>query len=113
MAEKKKKKSGELIVTDLVFPLDWNVPEKLEAKYATNMVVQRLENEYLISFFEVKPPILLGDPESILEKAKSIKSIQANCVAQIIIAAEKMPSFVTALQDNLKRTMKSAEVEEE
>lgn len=81
-------------------PIEWNVPDEIVARYATNMVVQRLENEFLISFFEIKPPIFLGDPEVIAEKWKKIETAQANCVAQIIIAHNKLPSFIDALQRN-------------
>ena len=84
-------------------PLEWNIPDDIIARYATNLVVQRLENEYLISFFEVKPPILLGEPADIIEKLKEINSVRANCVAQIIISANKMPDFIKALENNLKK----------
>lgn len=83
-------------------PIHWNVPDDIVARYSTNMVVQRLDNEFLISFFEVKPPIILGDPDAIKDGLKSLKSIQANCVAQIIVAHDKLPSFINALQKNYK-----------
>jgi len=83
-------------------PIEWNIPDDLVARYATNMAVQRLENEFLISFFEIKPPIILGEPANIEEKLKELKSIRANCVAQIIVSVDKMPDFVRALESNLK-----------
>lgn len=86
-------------------PLEWIVPENMVARYATNMVVQRLENEYLISFFEVKPPMILGEPEFIESKVNDLQSIKANCVAQIIVAENKMPGFVNAFKTNLERSM--------
>jgi len=86
-------------------PLEWNIPDNLVARYATNMIVQRAENEFLISFFEVKPPLFLGNPNEIIEQAKQIKSVRANCVAQIFVAADKMPSFVEALQRTLEKPL--------
>jgi len=83
-------------------PIEWNIPDDLVARYATNMAVQRLENEFLISFFEIKPPIILGEPANIEEKLKELKSIRANCVAQIIVSVDKMPDFVRGLESNLK-----------
>jgi hypothetical protein len=97
-----KEQPGEISV-----PLEWNVSNDIVARYATNMVVQRLENEFLITFFEVKPPILLGEPDQIAKRVKELKSIQANCVAQVIVAADKMPSFVKALETNLQRTIEN------
>ncbi len=89
----------------VLLPLEWNVPDDLVARYATNMVVQRAENEFLISFFEVKPPIILGEPEQIVAQVKNLKSMKAKCVAQIIVAADKMPDFVKAFTDNLNQSM--------
>lgn len=94
-------------VQPLVLPIEWNVPDGTVARYATNMVVQRLENEFLISFFEILPPMVLGEPSEISKKLKQINSVTANCVAQIIVSAEKMPAFVDALDNSIKR---SAEV---
>ncbi len=97
MAKVKEQKAQKEVLT---FPVTWHIPDDLVARYATNMVVQRLENEYLISFFEIKPPIILGNPEEISEQAKDIKDIKATCVAQIIVAAEKMPNFIHTLEEN-------------
>ncbi|MBU4226023.1 MAG: hypothetical protein KKC71_09410 [Chloroflexi bacterium] len=94
-------------------PIEWNIPDNLVARYATNMVVQRLENEFLISFFEIKPPIILGEPDKIESRLKELKSLRADCVAQIIVAEDKMPSFVGALESNLKRFFEHNAADEE
>ncbi len=98
MSEKDKKNEG------IVLQVDWHIPDDIVAKYATNMLVQRGENEYYISFFETKPPLLMGTPEQISKKASGLKALNATCVAQIIIAADKLPSFIEALQDIMKKT---------
>lgn len=97
-ADKKKPEAGP---AGMHMQLDWVVPESLPIHYATNMVVQRLEHEYVISFFEVRPPILLGDPAEIAKKIEEMKQVPAVCVGQFYIAADKMPAFVKVLQDNL------------
>lgn len=91
-------------VVEMGFPIEWHFQEDLVARYATNMIVQRTENEFIISFFEIKPPVFLGSPEEIAEQAKGIKSVRANCVAQIIVASGKMSSFIEALDRNFKRS---------
>ena len=106
MAKAKEQKAQKEV---LHFPLSWHVPEDLVARYASNMVVQRLENEYLISFFEIKPPIVLGSPEEIKEQTKEIRDIKATYVAQIFISEDKMPVFIKALQENLNKSFTSVE----
>lgn len=94
-------------------PIEWNVPDDIVARYASNMTVQRMENEYLISFFEVKPPIILGEPTEIESKLKTFKTMRANCVAQIIISKEKMPSIISALETNWKLNTEETPTEED
>lgn len=93
-------------------PLDWYIPDDMIARYATNMVVQQLENEFLISFFEVKPPIIFGEPGHIQEQLDEMPSIRANCVAQIIVSKQKLPTIIKAMEANLKRLIESEDIEE-
>lgn len=85
-------------------PIEWHCSDKIESKYATNLIVQRAEHEFIISFFEILPPILLGPPEEQSAHLRELDSVRAECVARVIVAADKMPDFVRALHDNLSRT---------
>lgn len=82
-------------------PLDFHIPKDIISRYATNMTIQPGENEFIISFFEVIPPMLLGTPEERARKIKSLKEVRAECVARVIVAADKLPSFIEAMQTNL------------
>lgn len=93
-------------------PVRWNISENIVARYATNMVIQQLENEVLISFFEIKPPIILGSPEQIQKQLEELGSVNADCVAQIIVAKNKMPNFIEALESNFKKSLENKEDEE-
>jgi uncharacterized protein DUF3467 len=87
-------------VRQIEFPIEWYVPDSIKSQYATNMVVQHTEQEFILSFFETRPPLLLGNLTE--EDIKAIPSIRAECVARIVIARDRMPKFVEALQTNLK-----------
>jgi hypothetical protein len=91
-------------------PLDWVVPEDLLTQYANNMVIQHTETEFILSFFEYYPPILLGEAEDIVSKIEDMKSVKAKCVARIVVPLEKMPSIIDALQTNFNKfTEKSSQ----
>ncbi len=83
-------------------PIEWHIPEDLISGYATNMVVQHSEQEYVLSFFELLPPIILGTPQE-LEKLDTMSSVRAECIARIIVSAERMPKFIQVLQQTLER----------
>ncbi len=92
-------------------PIEWHIPESLVSRYATNMIVQHSEHEFILSFFDTPPPLILG--ESRIDELKKIKSIRATCVAQIIVAKDRMPRFVDAMQENVRKARAKAEAKAE
>jgi Protein of unknown function (DUF3467) len=90
-------------------PIEWHFPEHITSRYATNLVVQHTEHEFTISFFELHPPLLLGSPEERKAQLEHIKSVRAECVARIIVAAERMPEFLKVLQGQLEAYQTSRE----
>lgn len=86
---------------EIKVPIDWNYPENIISRYATNLIVQHSEHEFILSFFEVFPPVLLGSPDEQKKQAAEIKSIKSECVARVVVSADRMADFVRVLQDNL------------
>ena len=84
-------------------PIEWRVPDSIVTRYANQMVAQFQEGEFIISFFEVRAPVLLGTPEERRAQLMKLNSVPAECVARIVVAAERMPEFVNALKMNLDR----------
>lgn len=78
-------------------PIEWRMPEGKMTPFATNMFVQIIENEFKISFFEVKPPLRFNESDPWPEKAI------ADCVSSVIITADRLPKFIEVLQDQLER----------
>jgi len=76
-------------------------PESTKTIYSNQMVVQHSpDGEFYIYFFEVKPPFIFGDPSEIEAQFKALSSINAECVAKIVVRAEKLPPFIAALAQN-------------
>jgi hypothetical protein len=86
------KKKVQAKIQGIGLPIKWNTPDNIISRYASNFVVQILENECKISFFEINPDFRLG-----LEN-KVPTEIQADCVANIIISINKLPVFIDLLQ---------------
>ena len=85
----------------MMLPLRFHVPEDIVSRYATNLVVQHTQHEFIVSFYEAQPPLLLGTPEENRVALERLGEVRAECVARIVIAAGRMPEFVKVLQDNL------------
>jgi hypothetical protein len=97
MSEEEQKRDS----VGLTLPVDWHISENIQSRYATNIVVQPIQHEFVISFFEAQPPIFIGTPEENRTRYQELGSIHAECVAKVIVAAERLPEFIAALQTTL------------
>ncbi len=83
------------------FRVDFEIPPNLNSVYATNLLVQHTEHEFIISFFEVQPPPLLGSPEQKDQQLKAISSLKGKCLARVVVSPARMREFVQVMSDNL------------
>jgi Protein of unknown function (DUF3467) len=87
----------------ITLSVDWHFPEGLQSRYANNMLVQTGQQEFVISFFEMQLPTLLGSPEENQAKLKEMGTIKAECVSKIIVSPEVVQGFIDALQTELDK----------
>lgn len=85
--------------------IEWKTPDSIFSRYATNIVVQKTEHEFVLSFFELHPPLILG------ELPPDMDTVPAECVARIIVSAQKMPEFIAVLNEHLRRLNEAAKEE--
>lgn len=97
----------------LIVPIEWHVPANLISRYANNVVVQHGRNEFIISFFEILPPLILGSDEEKKAQLEKISSVQAECVARIILSPEQVEEIIRVLQDTLEKYQGGREEEED
>lgn len=86
-------------------PIEWHISEDLDSNYATNLVIQHSEHEFFIDFFEMRHPLILGNPDQVREQQEKLESVRAECVARIIVSPDRMQEFVDAIQANLNKYM--------
>lgn len=96
----------------LELPIEWYIPNDMVSQYATNMLVQTNPHEFIISFFQLYPPPVLGSPEEQQAKLAAMTSVRATCISRVVVAAERMPEFVKVLQETLARYSSTREKSE-
>ena len=74
----------------------WNFPDDLLSGYATDILVQTGDQELYVSFFEIQHPVLLA-PEDV----KKLESVNAECIAKIVVTPERLANFIEVLQKQL------------
>jgi hypothetical protein len=85
---------------ELQLPLDWRFPRDIISRYSNNFVVQHTEKEFILSFFEVLPPLVLGPEDVQQAKLEALKAVPANCVARVILTPDKMKELIEVLENN-------------
>ena len=96
---KNRKGSGKTVS----IPLRHEFADDLQTRYANNMMLQYNQHEYIMSFFEVHPPIAIADsPEELQQQLEQTEFVKASCVSRIVVASGRMPSFVAVMLANLK-----------
>ncbi len=79
-------------------------PEDLKSNYIADIVVQHEAELFILSFFEVWPPVLLAESEDEKRKAfDALDHVDAKCAARFVITPSKMKEFIKALQDNYEK----------
>ncbi len=69
----------------------------------SNIVVQHQPDIFILSFFEVWSPTILGDTNEEKEKAlEAVDRVEAKCVARLVLTPSKMKEFVETMAENLQ-----------
>lgn len=78
-------------------------PEDLQSHFVSNVVVQHQPDVFILSFFEVWPPTILGDTDKEKQKAlEAVDRVEAKCVARLVLTPSKMREFVETMAENLQ-----------
>lgn len=107
MAKKQAKSRPEEAASErkmVQLPIVWQSPQDLKAAFANHMIVQSDEHETHLSFYEIVPPLIVGDnPEERKAQVESLTSIGANLVARVVIASERLQLFSDALANSARK----------
>ena len=88
---------------EVQLPATWLGLDELPV-LATNLAaVQHLgENEFVMSFGHLTPPLLLGTPEQKREQARALAFVAIRPVARLSLNRTRLVELIDALQRNLK-----------
>jgi len=76
-------------------------PEDLQSYFASHFVVQHRPEYFILSFFELWPPAIIGDAQERQEALDALDMVDAKCVARFVITPGKMRELIDALNENL------------
>ena len=97
MAKKSPKESQQIASV----PIKW-LGSPAPSIFANQMIVQADANDFYLSFFEITPPLVIGENES--EQKKQIEAmggVEARLVARLVINAQRMETFAGAIMQTV------------
>lgn len=90
--------------------LNYKYPDDLHSNFISNLVIQHTSENFILSFFEVWPPPIIGISEEEKQlKLDSLDEVEAKCVSRIVITPGKMRDFIEAMKINLARFESTSE----
>ena len=81
--------------------IDYKIPDDVITRFATNITVQIIENEFKVSFFELKPDIILREEDR--KELWQRGTVRADCIGSIIVTGDRMRKFIDALSQQLAK----------
>ena len=69
--------------------------------FVNQMVIQHVQNEFILTLAQIQPPILLGSPEERQSQVEKITHVSAQVVARIGLTRARLAELIAALQTNL------------
>lgn len=71
--------------------------------FSNQFYIQHHQTEFIITFCQIQPPLLIGTPEQIQQQAEHVTSVPARAVARIGLTHTRMMELVRVLQQNLQQ----------
>lgn len=68
---------------EITLPIKWNISNNITTKFSDHFVIQPINNNFRLSFFETNPEININN-----NKEKGF--IECNCISKIVIEKEDM-----------------------
>lgn len=77
-------------------------PSDLHSHFINNVLIQHQQDHFVVSFFEVWAPAILGISENErIKELEAINMVDAKCVARLVFTPSKMKEFLKALEENV------------
>ena len=78
-------------------------PADLQSHFVSDIVVQHQPDTFILSFFEIWPPPILGESEEEKQrKLDALDHVEAKCVARLVVTPSKMREFLETMSENLR-----------
>jgi hypothetical protein len=86
-------------------------PTDLPTLYSTNFIVQHTGHEFILTFYEARPPAIMGSEDEQAAIIAKMDEVAAQPLARVVIAASRMEEFLKVLRENFDTYQLAAKME--
>ena len=101
----KKKKAASHGPGPIALPLIREFPPDQVGVSSNNFAVQSDGSDFHLMFFQTQPPMIIASTEEErreqLKKLRDAGGVRSVCLARIVVAADRLPSFIAVMQEGL------------
>ena len=101
--QKKAASTNKPAAESMQLDIDFHFGSEIQAIPANQLAAMQDAHTVRLAFFDIRPPLLFGSSEQKEMEIRKIKSIRANCVAEIVIPLTNFPEFAAVIQEQLSK----------
>lgn len=101
MEPSERNSSEQIIPLQRSIPIKWIIPDSISTQHATNLLIQQKGTEFILLFFEIQQPLLIGTPEEQIEAYNKIEDVGATCIARIVVSIENLEEMLKSLTESI------------
>ena len=85
--------------------------DQVATRMTTHVTVQFVGPYFLVSFFEMEPPLIMGEVDEANAEWRKVKGVEAHCVGRVAISQAQMGEVIEILQRNYQNSLAVAKQE--
>ena len=78
-------------------------PSGQQGMFSNQFAVQHDESAFYLLFFQLHPPLIIGDDEQSHKELAALTEVNAECVARVIVPPQMVPAIIKVLGENFQK----------
>jgi hypothetical protein len=88
-------------------PINWGSEQEITPRFANQAMINHTDDIFTLMFFDLQPPVFLGNNDEIAVQLSNISEIKPVCVAKLYLPPSFLPSLISTLQDHFSKYQES------
>lgn len=83
--------------------IERTMSEKVKTHFATNFAVQRTEEYFIITFYELFPPLIVGTDEERRAQLSELETIESKALTRVVVTPAHFRELMGHMESQLEK----------